>query len=68
MRISDPEHAALETVERLYGAMVGLIDRYGIEPNVSSIKIDGRFSNGTYTLEELLDRADEVLERAKTRP
>ena len=67
MRITDPERAALEAVERLYGALVGLIDRYGIEADVSSIKIEGRYSNGVYTLSELLDRADEVLERAKGR-
>lgn len=67
MRITDPEHAALETVERLYGAILSLVDRYDIEPDVSTIKIEGRYSVGTYTLQELLDRADEVLERAKGR-
>lgn len=56
MWISDPERAALETV-----------DRDGIEADVSTIKIDGKYGSGVYTLEELLDRADDVLQGATGR-
>lgn len=65
--ISDEELSALEALERMYGVLNALVERYGIEPEASSIAIRGRYSNGTSTIAAVLDRADEVLERAKAR-
>lgn len=68
MRISDPERAALESLERMYGLVVMLTDRYGVETDATIIKqTDGRYSRGTWTIEEMLQRVDEVLEHAKAR-
>lgn len=64
-----PELSALESLERLLGVVTQLVDHYGVDEGATTVKQSaGQYSTGTWTIEEILDRADEVLERAKSRP
>jgi hypothetical protein len=66
--ISEGHRRALEALEQMYGLALGLAEKLGldeIDEGIVKIKIGGRYSHGTWTIDEVLDRADEVLEHAK---